>query len=114
MRLRTIALTLAILPGMVGSQAAVGEEKRPEARVRVVITEFKFTPRNVQVKVGDTVVWTNQGTMVHTSTANGGQWNSGNIAPGGRFAFKFTTAGAFPYLCTLHPVQMTGMVRVVP
>ena len=40
--------------------------------------------------------------------------NSGNIAPEGRFAFKFTTAGTFPYVCTLHPVQMTGTVRVVP
>jgi plastocyanin len=114
MRLRTIALALAVLPAMVGSQAVVGEEKAPAVRVRVSITEFQFTPKNVQVHVGDTVVWTNNGAMIHTSTANGGQWNSGNIPPEGRFPFKFTTAGTFPYVCGLHPLQMKGTVRVLP
>lgn len=115
MRLPTIALAVAVLAGTVTPPVAVGEgEARPAARFRVSITEFKFTPKNLQVRVGDRIVWTNNGTMVHTSTANGGMWNSGNLAPEARFAFTFNATGTFPYRCTIHPVQMQGTVRVIP
>lgn len=115
MRLRTIALALAVLPMTGGSRAAVGQDQaRPAARVRVSITEFKFTPKNVQVHVGDTIVWINNGTMIHTSTATGGQWNSGALAPGARFGFTPTATGLLPYLCNVHPTQMQGTVRVIP
>ena len=115
MRISTLVLAFAVLPGTVGPLAAVGEEEaRPAARIRVSVTEFQFTPRNVQVRVGDTVVWTNNGTMTHTSTANGGLWNSGNLAPEKSFAFTFNATGQFPYRCTIHPVQMRGGVRVIP
>jgi plastocyanin len=114
MRFRTIALAIAILAGNLGSLDAVDEGAGPAARFVVSITEFRFTPKNIQVRVGDMIVWKNNGTMVHTTTANGGLWNSGNMAPEARFAFTFNSTGTFPYRCGLHPVQMQGTVRVVP
>jgi plastocyanin len=43
--------------------------------------------------------------------ANAGAWNSGSIAPGGKFSMTFTVAGSFPYHCSIHP-GMVGTVTV--
>ena len=68
-----------------------------------------FTPDEVTVNTGTTVVWTNTDSVAHTSTANGNAWNSGVVSPGGRFSVTFQNAGTFPYHCTIHP----GMVGTV-
>jgi plastocyanin len=71
-----------------------------------------FTPNPITVKVGDTVTWTNNGAITHTSTSNTGAWNTGNLAPGATSsAVTFTTAGTFAYHCAIHP-SMTGSVIV--
>jgi len=56
-------------------------------------------------------MWTNNDTIAHTSTADGGAWNSGTIAAGGTFSRTFTAAGSFPYHCAIHP-GMIGTVTV--
>ena len=66
-------------------------------------------PDELNVAVGTTVTWMNTDSISHTSTSNAAGWNSGIVAPGGRFAFAFQTAGTFPYHCTIHP----GMVGTV-
>jgi plastocyanin len=112
--LAKIGLVVALLTGAAASRAAVSQDNAaPNARFRVKIVDFAFTPKNMQVRVGDTITWTNNGAMVHTATANNGHWNSGNLQPGQSFTFRFMTAGLFPYRCNLHPLQMTGNIRVV-
>ena len=77
-----------------------------------VLTTTAFSPNPITVKVGDSVKWTNNDTIVHTSTANNGQWNSGILNPGQSFTTPaFTTAGSFVYHCTIHP-GMVGTVTV--
>jgi plastocyanin len=68
-----------------------------------------YSPDDVNIAVGETVTWTNTYAEAHTSTSNAGAWNSGTVAPGGRFSFTFQNAGTFPYHCTIHP----GMVGTV-
>jgi plastocyanin len=51
----------------------------------------------------------NNDNLAHTSTADGGAWNSGTIQPGGQFTFTFQSAGTFTYHCSIHP----GMVATV-
>lgn len=70
-----------------------------------------FAPDSINVSVGDTVTWTNNDTIEHTSTSDGNAWNSGVVSPGGRFSFTFQSAGAFNYHCTIHP-DMVGTVVV--
>jgi len=66
------------------------------------------------VLVGKTVAWRNTRGITHTSTANGGQWNTGNIAAGGTSAaIQMNTAGTFTYACLIHP-SMTGTLVVRP
>jgi plastocyanin len=101
--------------GTTSQQQAAGQaEAKTGALVQVSITNFKFTPKRLILHVGDTVRWTNNSNMTHTSTASNGAWNSGNIPPGGSFSFTFTATGTIPYECSIHPTLMQGLIRVKP
>jgi len=60
------------------------------------LTTTAYSPNPVTVSIGGTVTWTNNDTIAHTSTADGGAWSSGSIAPGGTFRATFRLQGAFP------------------
>jgi len=80
----------------------------------VVIRDFTFSPATVRVKAGTKVTWVNcdpANGESHTSTADGGAWNSALLAPGATFIREFPAAGSFPYHCTPHP-GMRGTVTV--
>jgi plastocyanin len=68
-----------------------------------------FAPDDLDIEAGTTVTWTNADVVAHTSTSDGNGWNSGTVAPGGRFSFTFPTAGTFRYHCAIHP----GMIGTV-
>jgi plastocyanin len=59
------------------------------------------------------VSWTNNGATVHNVTSNSGAFASGSLNPGATFQYTFTTAGSYPYACTLH-AGMNGTVMVTP
>ena len=71
---------------------------------------FAFSPKTLKVKVGTTVTWKNMTMVSHTSTSDTGVWDSGILAPGGSFKFKFTTKGTFTYHCNIHPFMMASIV----
>ena len=79
----------------------------------VSITEFAFTPALLKLKIGDSVLWTNNGTVSHTTTSNApfSLWDSGNLAPAATFSWPFNAAGIFPYHCTIHSF-MTANIGV--
>lgn len=70
------------------------------------------------VKVGDTVVWTNNDNAPHdvTSTGNGAKLlTSGTLNNGKTYSMTFPTAGNFPYYCQIHGLNsMSGAVQVNP
>lgn len=76
-----------------------------------------FDPASDSVKVGTTVVWTNQDSASHTVTSGdpsagpSGTFDSGLIKPGDTFKHTFTSAGTTSYFCTVHP-WMTGKIIV--
>ena len=75
------------------------------------LTTTAYSPNPVTTTVGSTVRWTNNDNVVHTTTADGGAWNSGSMNPGGQFTFTFQSAGTFTYRCTIHP-NMVATVTV--
>jgi LPXTG-motif cell wall-anchored protein len=77
----------------------------------VTISDFKFAPKSITVKVGDTVTWSNQGPTGHSATANDGTFDTGLLTKGSTGQFRFTKAGTFNYHCTPHP-YMTAKVIV--
>lgn len=75
------------------------------------LTTTAYSPNPVRLALGSVVTWFNNDSTTHTSTADGGAWNSGSIAPGQGFSRTFTTAGSFSYHCTIHP-GMVGTIEV--
>lgn len=84
----------------------------PVASTNVVIRDFAFTPRTIQVKVGSTVTWTNQDGDAHTVDFKP---SGGSISPvletGATFSRTFGSVGTFAYICSIHP-EMHGTVVV--
>ncbi|HLG72390.1 MAG TPA: cupredoxin family copper-binding protein [Chloroflexota bacterium] len=78
----------------------------------VTIADFQFTPATMQVAQGTTVTWTNNGPSNHTATSDTGAWDSGVLAPGKSFSFKFNTPGTFAFHCSIHP-NMKGTITVM-
>ena len=70
-----------------------------------------FNPATLTVSPGTTVVWGNNDSTTHTTTADGGQWNSGNLNAGGTFSVKLDTPGTYKYHCTIHSF-MNGTIVV--
>lgn len=81
------------------------------AAVEVPIKSFAFMPMEVSVPVGGSVTWKNFDGEPHTVTSTDGLFHSGALDQGDSFTFKFTKAGTYPYICSIHP-QMRARVVV--
>jgi len=89
-------------PGELGPTASTGG------------ADFAFAPDSLRAQVGQRVTWENRDTGVtHTVSADGGAFNSGDLASGKRFSFVFGAAGSFAYHCAIHR-DMRGTVSVGP
>jgi plastocyanin len=77
----------------------------------VAISGSSFSPHEVTVAVGDTVTWTNSDQISHTATADGGSFDTGALSNTESGTVTFSTAGSFPYHCSIHP-NMTGTITV--
>ena len=95
-----------------------------------------FNPKELTVKVGDFIIWTNNDTCTHYVTTmkhNYPEWNlteeiedeeeeeeqvddsyfsSSDIDPGDAFRHSFNKAGTYKYFCFTHPIEMQGVVIV--
>lgn len=81
----------------------------------VTIGDSFYSPQEVTIIVGSTVLWTNTGTLTHTSTSDTNLWNSGPIAPGASYQSPvFTVVGVYNYHSASPDLQMTGKIIVVP
>jgi plastocyanin len=76
----------------------------------VFIQGMAFSPSTITVTAGTTVTWTNKDGVAHTVTSSG-SFDSKSINPNGTYSHLFSTAGTFPYICTIHPT-MTATVIV--
>lgn len=69
-----------------------------------------FSPAQVLVVPGDSVLWRNGDLVVHD--VRGGDFDSGPLGSSLFFTHTFDTVGPRPFVCTVHPF-MTGEVDVV-
>lgn len=75
----------------------------------VAAIDNDFDPDSIEVSVGDTVEWSNEGGVAHTVTFD--DVDSGNLDSGETFARTFDEPGEFDYVCTIH-AGMDGTVTV--
>lgn len=78
----------------------------------ISLVNFSFSPKELTIKKGTTITWTNEDSAVHTVTSDTDVFASGNLAKGDTFSYTFTTAGTFPYHCIPHKANMTGTIVV--
>ncbi|HEV8272334.1 MAG TPA: cupredoxin domain-containing protein [Chitinophagaceae bacterium] len=79
---------------------------------RISIQNSAFTPAEVTVMVGGSILWINNDNTVHTVTADDGSFDSGDLQPSASVGFTFNTVGPHPYHCKYHR-EMTGIVKCV-
>lgn len=79
--------------------------------VNVAISNFNFNPREIRVKAGEKVIWTNNDLAGHLVNADDGTFVSEVLSQGKTFEHIFSVKGVFPYHCKIHP-SMKGKVMV--
>jgi plastocyanin len=92
----------------------------------VVVDDLSFTPEEIEIKIGDTVTWTNQGRESHTVTSwymqededfavhvfIGETWDSGDIEPGESYSRIFKHPGSYDYFSL--PILETPTSGMIP
>jgi alcohol dehydrogenase (cytochrome c) len=97
------------LGGEVGAPTTLGGTWTFEGTARAL--DFRFDPQRIQIPAGTTISWENQGSTIHTVTAQNGAFDSGDLSAGQTFSYRFDTAGSYIYVCSPHP-WMVGEVQV--
>ncbi len=92
----------------VNQTSTVAESVSPKT-YNVTVENFSFNPAELNIKKGDTVIWTNQDSAPHK--ISGSSFQSGTLNKGGSFSYTFTTAGTFDYICSVH-AYMSGKIIV--
>ena len=101
-------VSVALVAACLAAPAALAQVQ-PAAVIP--IKDFAFGPMLVTVPVGASVTWNNNDGEPHTVVAAGGEFRSPALDQGDSFTFKFTKAGEYAYICSIHP-QMKAKVVV--
>lgn len=84
-----------------------------QAQEGVTIVDNAYQPKQIEVDAGTTVVWTQEGQLPHTVTANDGSFDSGEMGQGDTYSRTFQQPGSYPYYCTFHGAPGEGMAGTV-
>jgi plastocyanin len=77
----------------------------------IIVSNNSFDPATFTTGVGEEVVWAwAEGAVTHNVTFQDGPASPDQSS--GTYARTFTAPGQFPYLCTIHPRSMNGVVTV--
>jgi plastocyanin len=117
------AVVLALAACVIAAVAGCGKDSNPssppataDVTIEIVANSgaTSYSPSPQVVTAGQTVSWHNADGMTHTATANGGAFDTGNIASGATSnPITMTTTGALAYHCAIHP-SMVGALTVNP
>ena len=85
------------------------------AKTHIVdIKKFKFSPQQLTINVGDTIIWNNiEKRQYHNVWFKAlFEQEPDYFFPGESYQLSFNTIGTFNYSCAPHP-RMTGVVTVI-
>ena len=106
---------LALLAALAATAGCGGSDplaSAPVATTRVELPQsYRFDPPVIEVDPGAEVTWENGDNFTHTIRFDG-EDETAKLEPGESFARPFPQPGTFHYVCTLHPRDMEGEVRV--
>ncbi len=81
------------------------------ADITVTIKNFDYSPMDISVPAGTTVVWKNMDGEPHTVTSIDGAFRSPALDQGDSYKFTFASPGTFKYICSIHP-KMKAVITV--
>ena len=88
------------------------KNKKINGNYSVEIENYRYSPNQLTLNLGETVQWINLDSSKHTVTSYGdGPLNSVILRQGETYSYTFNSLGEFPYYCTLHP-YMEGKIIV--
>jgi plastocyanin len=79
--------------------------------VTVDTKNFAYSPTDLTVSPGTTVVFKNSDTIAHTVTASDKSFDSGDLPQNASWSHIFAKAGTYTYVCAYHS-YMQGTVTV--
>jgi plastocyanin len=91
------------------------ESDKKSEPISVNIKSLSYDPKKLEIKVGDSVVWTNKARTKHTATSDdeGKTFGTGDVEPEkSSKAIKFKKEGEFNYHCKVHGKSMSGTLVV--
>ena len=84
----------------------------------VGMANVQFDPKDITVKAGETITFTNDESIphdVHKTSGPGKDFSSGDtggMQQGDTFKLKLTEAGQYGYVCNVHAPGMAGTITV--
>jgi plastocyanin len=102
------AAPITIVVALLCLSAAPKEDAKPH---KIKIQNLKYDPAKLTIKVGQTVIWTNNDDHDHTVVAKNDAFDSENLTSGDSFKYTFAKVGKYEYFCRYHP-RMKGTVTV--
>jgi plastocyanin len=97
-------------------RVGVRPEPAPSARaasagtMTVVIRDFLFTPKELQVSAGTTVTFANHDEEAHELVGDDKSFDSGAIDPHSSWRHTFSTPGRYKLHCDYHPYMVSVVV----
>jgi plastocyanin len=87
------------------------DTSKPVATTEVeMVKSYRFDPKAIEIKAGDTVTWTNEDNFTHTVQVEGQEDHK--VGQGESVEITFDKPGTYHYICTLHSQDMDGTVIV--
>ncbi len=105
MKRRAAILGLAAAPLAMATTAKAGSEHK------VDIMNMAFRPKELTIKTGDTVRWSNSDDTEHTATDKGRKWDTRGIGANRSKSITFDQPGTYEYFCKIH-TNMKGLIIV--
>jgi plastocyanin len=84
----------------------------------VSLKDIQFDPKDITVKAGETITFTNDESIphdVHKQSGPGGNFSSGpdgGMQQGDTFELKLDKPGKYDYVCHVHAPGMAGTITV--
>lgn len=112
-RVRVVALAVSLAAVLMACGSDVLERRANPASgtaaASVVIDDMAFSPKTIEISVGDTMAWTWKDDAVHDVA-----FDDAVASPkqeSGTWHWTFDRPGSYDYVCSLHP-NMRGTVVV--
>ena len=105
-----LVLALGVVASPYSSSAA--SLSQTTVSIQINITDLGFEPENVTIVAGQSVHWTNESSQMHTVTAKGGHFDSGNLPTGAGFSIALAVPGVHTY-SSLRDPDFEAQIRVV-